>query len=565
MDISTLPTNVHNGPPWIYRDFHKGAKLRTIERYWRQHTICPDILNSISCNDAAAANSCPTQRSGKQITLLLPDALTWRKYLRLIRKVVEETCIEDTPVDDDHDDLYWIMTESVAEELDHRNQSLPEASAPQERSILQRLIQTNEKILPFVDLSIRNMQSCKEDEFETLHYTRLTLHERSRHALVRAGSLLRQTYNDKDCDAELVCCWLVVDKEAAQFCLDDEDRIRYISMDNILALLAKKEHWSAHRVQQLDQLMIQCEQEYQRRNAPPPEKSPDIIFTALSQDEIRRRMRMGQLMRGRLQISRENVREAYVTTSSGKHTYFIQHDDFNHAFHDDIVLIEPLPEAEWGYPVGKRRLVHQTNSGDDDYADEINIDDRETIAPANASPVPTARVRIVDQPTRRVFVATLTDVPNIGDGAVLVVPMDLRVPKIRIKTRAWQRFLGVRLQVKILDWEEDSTYPLGHCVKILGPIGDLETEIEALMIENQIELDPFSAAALACLPVEGSNWKVTDEDINARYDLRKARRVFSVDPPGCQDIDDTMHAETLPNGDIEGKSFQHQDLIRISS
>jgi exoribonuclease R len=130
--------------------------------------------------------------------------------------------------------------------------------------------------------------------------------------------------------------------------------------------------------------------------------------------------------------------------------------------------------------------------------------------------------------------------------------MDVRIPKIRIRTRAWQKFLNVRLKVEIDGWDAGSKYPSGHCVDILGPVGDLEAEISALLLENQVLLDPFSVAAKSCLPAIGEKWQVSEADVQQRKDLRESRRVFSVDPPGCQDIDDTMHAEVLPNGDIEG-------------
>ncbi|KAK0592918.1 hypothetical protein LWI29_027693 [Acer saccharum] len=35
-----------------------------------------------------------------------------------------------------------------------------------------------------------------------------------------------------------------------------------------------------------------------------------------------------------------------------------------------------------------------------------------------------------------------------------------------------------------------------------------------------------------------------------RLDLRQIR-VFSVDPPGCKDIDDALHCTALPNGNYE--------------
>ena len=47
-------------------------------------------------------------------------------------------------------------------------------------------------------------------------------------------------------------------------------------------------------------------------------------------------------------------------------------------------------------------------------------------------------------------------------------------------------------------------------------------------------------------------WTVTDADVAApwRRDLRHIC-VCSVDPPGCKDIDDALHARRLPNGNLE--------------
>lgn len=67
-------------------------------------------------------------------------------------------------------------------------------------------------------------------------------------------------------------------------------------------------------------------------------------------------------------------------------------------------------------------------------------------------------------------------------------------------------------------------------------------QIECLLYEHEIQLEPFSAKALACLPPEGPQWTIPTSEMEGRRDLRKTHRIFSVDPPGCQDIDDTMHA-----------------------
>lgn len=49
---------------------------------------------------------------------------------------------------------------------------------------------------------------------------------------------------------------------------------------------------------------------------------------------------------------------------------------------------------------------------------------------------------------------------------------------------------------------------------------------------------------------QDSGWCVQESDIIGRRDLR-AERAMSVDPPGCQDIDDAMHITRKPNGKLE--------------
>lgn len=51
-----------------------------------------------------------------------------------------------------------------------------------------------------------------------------------------------------------------------------------------------------------------------------------------------------------------------------------------------------------------------------------------------------------------------------------------------------------RIIVRIDSWEPDSTYPNGHFVRSLGKIGDLEAEVAAILVENDLRVPPFSEA-----------------------------------------------------------------------
>jgi len=218
---------------------------------------------------------------------------------------------------------------------------------------------------------------------------------------------------------------------------------------------------------------------------------------------------------------------------------------FNRAFHQDIVVVKPLPQQEWTSPVGRHRLIHIQD-------DDNNVADIHNEISSDAAPsVPSGKVVAIANASRRKFVATMVDIPMNDESACLVVPMDVRIPKIRIKTNGWRRFVGQRLWVQVEKWEVGSNYPSGFCVEILGQISHLETEITCLLKENQIHLDKFSTAAQACLPLEGDDWIIPSHEISQRRDLRSTHRIFSVDPIGCQDIDDTFHARVLSNGDVE--------------
>lgn len=79
---------------------------------------------------------------------------------------------------------------------------------------------------------------------------------------------------------------------------------------------------------------------------------------------------------------------------------------------------------------------------------------------------------------------------------VLVVPYDIRIPKIRIGTRQASQLRTHRIVVRIDSWGPDSQYPDGHFVRSIGPIGDIETETAVIMIENSLQCPPFSRALL---------------------------------------------------------------------
>ncbi|CAM6101379.1 unnamed protein product [Calypogeia fissa] len=136
---------------------------------------------------------------------------------------------------------------------------------------------------------------------------------------------------------------------------------------------------------------------------------------------------------------------------------------------------------------------------------------------------------------------------------LLCVPMDRRVPMVRIATRLADRLLGQRFVIRIDGWDKDSRTPSGHFVRLLGPIGDLNAETMALLVENGISTSPFNSVSIQELPEDSDEnpWTIPEEEFARRRDLRLSHRTCSIDPPGSKDVDDALSIRQLPNNLLE--------------
>lgn len=137
-----------------------------------------------------------------------------------------------------------------------------------------------------------------------------------------------------------------------------------------------------------------------------------------------------------------------------------------------------------------------------------------------------------------------------SDGSVTCVffPVDQKIPPILIRTSQRERLIGQRITVSVDSWPLQSSYPLGHYVRTIGPVGSKDVETQVLLQEHDIPYESFSAAVLACLPPE--DYRISAEDSPERKDLRHLP-VLSIDPPNCKDIDDALHCSVLPNGNFQ--------------
>ncbi|XP_058120010.1 exosome complex exonuclease RRP44 [Anopheles ziemanni] len=273
-------------------------------------------------------------------------------------------------------------------------------------------------------------------------------------------------------------------------------------------------------------------------------ESKDPLFPShLTATQIHQGIKNATLMQGAFLASRENFLEGYVRVEGVEKPVLIQGRlNLNRAVDGDVVAIEMLPEREWKAP-SDVVLVDEQNDPGDMIEPDPTFNEK-----AQAEREPTGRVVGIIKRKWRQYCGILLPSHIPGSTRHIFVPAERKIPRIRIETRQAATLLSQRIIVAIDQWPRHSRYPQGHFVRALGPIGSKETENEVILLEHDVPHARFSEDVLACLPQ--LPWVITEEDLKSRVDLR-ALTICSVDPPGCTDIDDALHARRLPNGNIE--------------
>ncbi|OMO55680.1 Ribonuclease II/R [Corchorus capsularis] len=295
-----------------------------------------------------------------------------------------------------------------------------------------------------------------------------------------------------------------------------------------------------------------------------PSKRQVVYQEHKPMSEITLGLHRGIYHQGKIRVNRYNPFEAYVGSESiGDEIIIYGRQNMNRAFDGDIVAVELLPQDQWHEEKSlciadeeddEEEDAHLAPSSADDAPRTTNLVSGSATETNSTQSRPSGRVVGIIKRNWHSYCGSLEPMPMpAGTGSytsALFVSKDRRVPKIRIQTRQLENLLDKRIMVAVDSWDRQSRYPSGHYVRVIGEIGDRDTESEVVLIENDINSRPFSAQVLACLPPLPWTVSINDVTNSTRLDLRSLR-VFSVDPPGCKDIDDALHCTALPNGNYE--------------
>jgi len=334
---------------------------------------------------------------------------------------------------------------------------------------------------PMVEIWNDLTYKLEEDEIDMLEYSQMTTLTRSKYALERAGRILHSVSNENE--RYIV---LLSDEEKEDH--NEEDILRSFTLSSINDLLQMlHRRWNIFTPIQLAHFLKiskYCEEQFKLRNSPTQSISSPFskAIEFFTETDIQQGLQNKSFQKAILSIPKRFKGEPYVILSQIK--YYLQDSSNIRAFQGDTIVVKALPRSEWQpAPVGAYRLLSSSTTSE-------NINRNDEIEEQSRPPVPTAKfITIFEESGRRDIVATFQQQqqdsseskiknPLQGGGdMVLVTPMDVRYPKIRISGKNRQQWANHRILIRIDSWDEGDSYANGHLLRLVGPVGDLEAEV----------------------------------------------------------------------------------------
>ena len=103
---------------------------------------------------------------------------------------------------------------------------------------------------------------------------------------------------------------------------------------------------------------------------------------------------------------------------------------------------------------------------------------------------------------------------------------------------------GDKAVVKLTEWPAESRNPIGKVIDVLGPTGDNDTEMNAILAEFGL---PYVYPIAVETAANKLQTEITKEEIARREDFREVT-TFTIDPEDAKDFDDALSVRPLSDG-----------------
>lgn len=229
-----------------------------------------------------------------------------------------------------------------------------------------------------------------------------------------------------------------------------------------------------------------------------------VTLTSMKTEDIE--LKKGSKITDIISVAKKGF--AFVDTQEGIPDIFIAPPNVGHALTGDIVEVEILGAAEKDRLEGKVLRVVEENKRK--FVGEIVKQDG---------------MWVLDADSKRMHVPILI-LGDIGD----------------LKE-------GVKAFVEITGWQEKADYPHGEIREILGPKGEHEVEMKAILLERGID-STFPPHVEKEAQKIRESYSVEEGLKEDRRDLRDLP-TFTIDPDTAKDFDDALSFRDLENGRYE--------------
>ena len=117
---------------------------------------------------------------------------------------------------------------------------------------------------------------------------------------------------------------------------------------------------------------------------------------------------------------------------------------------------------------------------------------------------------------------------------------DIFIPKDKLKGGKD----GDKAVVKVTEWPDEFKNPIGEVIDVLGPVGDNNTEMHAILAEFGL---PYVYPKKVVAAAEKISTEIPEEEIAKREDFRNVL-TFTCDPADAKDFDDALSIRKTESG-----------------
>ena len=291
----------------------------------------------------------------------------------------------------------------------------------------------------------------------------------------------------------------------------------------------------------------------------------------LDEKLMKSNIKQGKMFQGKIYFQNGILDNAIIKSNLFDKDIVVEGDkNLNRAMHGDIVCFTFLEESKWKKDVN----LNLGEEADEGIEQEENLDKeillntisiKEKISKTKLQP--TGFVQGILRRNRNTFCGTIYNPNDKKNNSIpenlekflnnykkeniaIFIPIDSKYPNFILQLHEVEKYYNQRIVIKFDEWNSNIIVPSCHFFKKLGQCLEVPVENEIILYEHNVDINPFSKKIIDSMPREDIEFHCPPEELKKRMDLR-TKPVCSIDPPGCKDIDDALHAVILPNGNYE--------------